>query len=302
MGSTETLEMPSVDISAWVPDSSFAEEYVGRKMKGGRTDIEVLWAAHACKYNVLLEGPTGSAKTSLAMAYAATRELPLVVVQCNGGAEPRQLLGGWVPKPDGSFGFSPGALTLGVSQGAVILLNELNFLPPKVAVVLFGLLDLRRTIYLPDAQGSEWPTFIQAHEDTFVMADMNPGYEGTRVLNKALRNRFAIKIPWGYDAEVESNLVPSRALIELAEKMRGNSSGGEKINAPVSTNMLLEFCDIATATDQNDKPAFGWDFAVDNFLSAYTGQDREVAEKLIELHADAIQNDLGVDDSFRYDA
>ena len=288
-----TTQMPEVDISAWVPDTNYYRNYVSRKLAGGRSDLQILDHAHEMNYNVLLEGPTGSAKTSLVMAYAAQQKRPLVVIQCNGGADPRQLLGGWVPQADGSLTYAPGDFVLGLTQGAVILLNEINFLPPKIQVVLFGALDLRRMIHLPDAVGSEWPTMLKVHEDTFILADCNPGYIGTRPMNEALRNRFEIKLNWDYDRNVEKKLVPSAALVELAERLRGKTNKADNIRAPISTNMLMEFASIATAVVDDGTPAGSWAVAVETFLSMFLGQERIAAERVFELYADKIREQLG---------
>ena len=55
---------------AEVPDGKFLATYIGRKI-GTLTDFEVFDAALALKHNVLIEGPTGTGKTSAIMAYAA---------------------------------------------------------------------------------------------------------------------------------------------------------------------------------------------------------------------------------------
>jgi MoxR-like ATPase len=153
-----------------VPDSYFGEQYISREI-GGVVDLDIIEIARKRKFNLILEGPTGSAKTSLVYAAAAgatgkmktvkedgetykvqtmepSRRRPLVYVPCNGAIEPRQLLGGWVPQPDGSLDFVPGDLTMAVMYGGIIYLDEVNFTPPRIGVVLHGLLDKRRTITL----------------------------------------------------------------------------------------------------------------------------------------------------------
>ena len=275
-------------LASFVPDDFFTEDYIGREI-AGLTDLTVLEAAHEMKHNVLLYGPTGSAKTSFVYAYAASKGLPVINVACNGAADIRQLLGGWSPKEDGGYHFVPGDLVLGIMHGAVILLNEVNFMPPKIAAVLYGLLDRRRTIYLPDAAGSDVPTMIKAHPECLIVADYNPGYQGTRPLNEAFKNRFAVKIPWGYDEGVEDELLSSSALLELGTKLRERIEAGDLIT-PIPTNALMEFEDFAW------NEALGFDFAVENFIAMFAPEEQQVVREVFEIHAHTIQNELGLAD------
>ena len=274
-------EHPLADL---IPEQFFFEDYISREIAGVK-DIDILASAHRMRHNVLLAGPTGAAKTSLVYAYAASIGMPVVNIACNGGADPRQLLGGWVPKPDGGYQFQAGDLVLGVQHGAIILLNEVNFMPPKIAAVLYGLLDKRRTVYLADAAGSDFPTVIKAHPETFVLADYNPGYHGTRPLNEAFKNRFAFKLAWGYDEGVESELLTSASLLEMANRLRERIDVGD-LNTPIPTNALMEFEDVVW------DEALGFDFAVFNFTSMFAEDEQQVVREVIEVYSERIQSEL----------
>ena len=281
MTSKIKTEHPLADL---IPEQFFFDDYIGREIAGVK-DIDVLAAAHRMRHNVLLAGPTGAAKTSLVYAYAAQAGLPVVNIACNGGADPRQLLGGWVPKPDGGYQFQPGDLVLGVQHGAIILLNEVNFMPPKIAAVLYGLLDKRRTVYLADAAGSEFPTVIKAHPETFVLADYNPGYHGTRPLNEAFKNRFAFKLDWGYEPSVEAELLTSVSLLEMANRLRERIDVGD-LNTPIPTNALMEFEDVTW------DEMLGFDFAVFNFTSMFAQDEQQVVREVIEVYSERIRSEL----------
>lgn len=280
----ETVKSPEHPLSHLVPPDYFLEDYITRKVHGVE-DLEVMRLAHEARHNVLLQGPTGSAKTTFVYAYAHKVGLPVVNIACNGGIDPRQLIGGWSPLPDGSFHFVPGDLVLGIQHGAIILLNEVNFMPPKIASIIYGLLDRRRTIYLPDAAGSDFPTSVRAHSSTFICADMNPGYQGTRSLNKAFKNRFAVKIDWGYEHAVEEQLVTSSTLLQVVEDLRKRAEVGD-IETPISTNMMAEFEEFAY-TD-----GLGYDFALANFASAFEPDEQQVVLEVFKLHNDAINLEL----------
>lgn len=279
---TMTTDHP---LQAFVPPSFFLDDYVGRTISGVE-DLEVMASAHRMKHNVLLSGPTGSAKTSFVYAYAVKAGLPVVNVACNGGIDVKQLIGGWSPDPSGGFQFVPGDLVLGVMHGAVILLNEVNFMPPKIAALVYGLLDRRRTIYLPDAAGSDFPTQVRAHPSTLIVADYNPGYQGTRPLNEAFKNRFAFKLNWGYDHDVESQLITSPSLLEMAEKLRQRIEVGD-LYTPIPTNALMEFEDLAW--DHN----LGFDFATANFVNTFALDEQQVVAEVFTMYSVAIATELG---------
>ena len=268
-----------------VPQDFFLDDYISRVLPGGVSDLDTIDEARAIKHNVLITGPTGSAKTSLVYAAAARAGLPVVNVPCNGAAEPRQFIGGWTPQPDGTFDFVPGDLVLAVQHGGIIYLDEVNMLPPKIAAFLHGLLDRRRTLTIPEASGSSFDTQIRAHSDCQVIGALNPAYHGTRPLNQAFKNRYAIKIDFPYLKEVESNLLVSSNLLDLADSLRLRFEVGD-LTTPVSTNMLLEFEEFA----HNDN--LGFDFAVANFIGAFTNEEQTVVQEVFGLVADNIRGDL----------
>ena len=267
-----------------IPDDFFIEDYVSRKINGV-TDLDLIDEARALKHNVLIEGPTGSAKTSLVFAAAARAKLPVVTVPCNGAAEPRTFIGGWTPQPDGTFDYVPGDLVKIVQHGGIIYLDEVNMLPPKIAAFLHGLLDRRRTITIPEATGSTFPTEVSAHETTQVVAAYNAGYQGTRPLNEAFKNRFSLKVHFPYLREVEEELLGSTALLDFADSLRLRFEVGD-ITTPISTNMLLEFEEFS----HND--ALGFDFAIGNFIAAFTIEEQPVVKEVLTLESGNIYREL----------
>src|SRR4051812_48110330 len=60
-----------------IPDERIADGYVHRDSLPGVYDFDMLDASMNLRHNVLLVGPTGSAKTTLFRAYCASRRLPL---------------------------------------------------------------------------------------------------------------------------------------------------------------------------------------------------------------------------------
>lgn len=271
----------SIPRIAKVPPRSFHDDYVSRDVLPGTSDFEVFDYAHTTSTNVLIEGPTGPGKTSAVMAWAAKNDLPFYAVPSNQGVEPSQLFGKFIPSPDGGFEWQDGPVTDLVRHGGVLLINEINFVPERIATVLFSLLDKRRQIALLDHRAE----VIDAAPGLLIVADMNPDYEGTRPLNKALRNRFGIQLFWDYDPQVEAALISSSALLDLARNLR-KESRESNIDTPLSTNMLMEFETIA-------KGPLGLDFAIENLVNHFTAEERVPVRNVFTVNVRELKRDLG---------
>jgi hypothetical protein len=215
------------------------------------------------------------------LRYSSLKQLPFYSVSSNVGAEPSQLFGKYVPDGDGSFVWQDGGVTQLVRHGGVLLLNEINFLPAKVATVLMGLLDDRRQITLLDHKGE----VITAHENLLVIADYNNGYRGTHQLNEAFADRFGIKLVFEYDTEIEKQFIKSKSLLELANKMRADSLSGT-YETPISTRLLKNFVELVKL--------FNYDFAVDNFLNSFNDEERSSVKLLLEAYRYNVATELGV--------
>ena len=264
---------------ASVPDMEYFNTYIGRTFND-KSEFDLFDYGLDSNTNILIEGPTGPGKTSAVLAYSAMREMAFYAIPSNIGIEPSQLFGKFIPdEENGGFKWIDGPVTSIVRNGGVLLINEVNFMPERVATVLFGLLDKRRQIILLDHEAE----VIDAHEDLLIIADMNPDYEGTRTLNKAFRNRFGIQLFWDYDPTVEAALVESKSLLSLAGRIRNDVARG-LYQTPVSTNMLQEFERITEA--------LGIDFAVTNFVNHFATEERAPIKQLVITFKDNIVRDL----------
>lgn len=271
-------------LSDLIPEEFFLDDYVTREI-AGVSDLDILARAKELGHNVLLQGPTGSAKTSLVYAFASKHKLPVVNVPCNGAATPEFFVGKWGINSEGKPEFFEGDLTKAVRNGGVIYLDEVNFLPAKIGAYLHGLLDKRRTLSIPEASGSSTPTSIVAHENCFIIGAYNRGYEGTKPLNKAFKNRHCIQLDFPYLKEVEEQLVDSGTLLQFADNLRQQVSVGS-IETPVSTNLLIEFQQIAL------DDVFGFDFAVHNFITHFEDDEQQVVLETLTQFVPAIYNEL----------
>lgn len=281
---TKSIKKITKDVIASIPPKEYFEDYISREIAGELSEFDIFDAARSNKDNVLIEGPTGLGKTSAVLAYAAREQRRFCSVPSNIGIEPSQLFGKYVPNPEGGFEWVDGPVTDVVRNGGVLLINEVNFMPERVATVLFGLLDKRRTIQLLDHKGET----IHAHDDLLVIADMNPDYEGTRPLNKAFRNRFAIQMAWEYDPILEQGLLISPALIEMAGKFRQAQRQGA-YGTPVATNMLQEF--------ERMTLNLGIEFAALNFINHFPAEERGPARLVVEAFTPRLAEEIVTKDA-----
>jgi hypothetical protein len=274
-----TTAAPVYAALASVPRKELAEKYVHRQI-WSRDDFEIFDYARSNSINVLIYGPTGPGKTTSVEAWAAERQLKLATVSGNATMEPSQMFGK-MTMVDGSWAWIDGPVTDVVRNGGVLLLDEVNFINPKIYTVLYSLMDGRRSITLLDHLGET----IQAHKDLTVYATMNPDYIGTTPLNFAFRNRFDIQIPWDYDDKVENKLVDSKSLLALARQLRIEAAKGQ-YETPISTNMLMEFHQFVDA--------LGYEFAVENFIAHFSADEAASVRLVFQTFEHNIKSDFGI--------
>lgn len=261
--------------------------YIPREVPGGHTDFEVLEYALQNNKNVLLEGPTGAAKTTMLRAFAEKHGLAFINVKCSGGADPDALFG-TVELVNGNTAFTPGDLTLAAMHGdALINLDEVNALPPRLSFIFHDAFDDRRALTIPGAAGGDGGSLtVKIAPNVLIVGAYNPGYAGTTDLNAAFANRFAIKLSVDYDPEVEKTLVESSVLVDIAEQLRRLVKNGD-LETPVSTNRLMTFDDLVYD--------LSYEFAVSNFVSQFSEDERGVVREVFANADDALRASYGVE-------
>jgi len=284
-----TLE-PTVEerLAALIPDKSKSiredgGDYYTRLIHGVR-DIDVFETTRQLKRNLLMYGDTGAGKSMAVEAYAAYYELPLVVINCNGGIDPNTFFGMLVQDPDTRvIRWVDSDVTIAMENGpAIIFFDEVNFAQPRVMATFHS--AMRQRFFTILERNNEKR---MVHDESWFVAAYNPDYAGTRDLNKAFRNRLAVKVPWGYDPVIEAKLVNSTVMLELANNIRTRSKEGKDFTTPVSTNMLIEFEELAVSLNTT--------FAVENFIAAFDeGDEQESIRRTInEAFITKIERQMG---------
>ena len=159
--------------------------------------------------NVMMTGPAGCGKTMAAKSLTNSLGRPEYYFNLGATQDPRATLIGntHFNKEDGTF-FSEALFVKAIqTPNAVILLDELSRAHPEAHNILMTVLDEgQRYLRLDEADGA--PTIKVADGVTFVAtANIGNEYTATRVMDRALLDRFIIVEMDVLDAEQEADLL-----------------------------------------------------------------------------------------------
>lgn len=164
----------------------------------------------------IITGPAGTAKTSLAQAWAFTHDLPVVIVEGQSIQTASDWFGGLVPNhtPGATAPFvwewSDAAKLILTGQPCLVVLDELNRPENERALNgIMGLTDWKATVKHPGM-----PHAVTLKPGQCVVATLNEGpeYVGTVEVDAAVRNRFSTGIRMDYATEA----VEVRILLKFA--------------------------------------------------------------------------------------
>lgn len=181
----------------------------------GTSDKKAIATGIAHDLPILLIGEAGTGKTSIARFIAHKRKQGYTRISMTGYSTPDELIGSKSVK-DGATYYENGILTKAMIDGHIVVLDEINATPPDCLFILHSLLDDDKRLALPNGD------IIKPHKDFRFIATMNPDYEGTKGLNRALLDRFSIILSIDTLKPIaESKLLVKRTGIdkELADKM-----------------------------------------------------------------------------------
>jgi MoxR-like ATPase len=240
--------------------------YYPRKM-GGTLDTAILESAIRDRRNVLLVGETGTGKSHVLRLIAHRLGLPYVRVQLYDAISPEDLFGSWIPSGKGGFDWQDGVLTHFMRHGGMFVADELNGAKPGANFVFHSITDFERRMTLTQKDGE----VIYAHRDFVFCATMNPEYEGTKPLNKALFDRFDVVLE--YDGNPAVRKMFPAELITFKEKVDEAIRAGE-LEGVCSIRGLQQYV--------RNTEMFGKEVAKEILLQKFEGIGKEAVADIME--------------------
>ena len=207
--------------------------------------------------NIMMTGPAGCGKTMAAKALVNALDRPDFYFNLGATQDPRATLIGntHFSKEEGTY-FSEALFVKAIqTPNAVILLDELSRAHPDAWNILMTVLDSgQRYLRLDEASGQA--TINVADGVTFIAtANIGNEYTSTRVMDKALMDRFTIIEMDLLNAHDEAELlkymfplVPSKDVESIAgitEMTRKECNNEEsRLSAPISTRTAVEMTSL----------------------------------------------------------
>lgn len=185
---------------------------------GRESSLRKLILGKMAEKHIIIEGPVGVGKTTLAHAVAAYFDQGFIRIDGDERYTESKLVGHFEPPLVVEKGwiwdaFVPGPLTLAMKNGSILFINEANRLIEGTQNVLLPTMD-EGLLILPKLG------IIRATDGFLVVATQNPeSYIGTTVLSEALKDRFVwIKLEYqGYEEELD--IVEQKASIGSEDRL-----------------------------------------------------------------------------------
>jgi MoxR-like ATPase len=221
---------------------------------GRERELRLALAVLASGRHLLLEGPVGVGKTTVALAVCDHLERRVIRVDGDERYTENKLTG-WFDPPlvlksgynDGSF-FS-GPLVEAMREGCILFINELNRMPESVQNVLLPALD-EHLLILPRIGE------VRAVHGFQVIATQNPvEYIATGHLSEALKDRFE-HIPLLHQDEAEERLIVQREtgcaddeLVRSAVRITRETRVHPQFRKGASIRAAISMVDVASRLD-----------------------------------------------------
>lgn len=154
------------------------------------------------RQSFLLIGETGVGKNTLMRELTAELQIGYRRFPIHVGTTNDEVVGKVLLNENGTY-FVEGILADGMKKGYMVMLDELNFARAEVLASINSVMDNDRILVVAENHGE----VIHPHPDFCLVGAMNPGYAGTKNLNKAFMSRF--------DAVIELTYLPEEDEIKL---------------------------------------------------------------------------------------
>jgi cobaltochelatase CobS len=209
--------------------------------------------------NVWLYGGTGAGKSSLVEQVCAAGELPLMYQSFHEDIKPDQLFGG-KDLVDGNTVWVDGPVTKSYREGFVLLLDEIDALPPEIQFCLYGVLDGKPLVLAENNNEVVYP-----HENFRVIAtgnthgrgDESGMFGGTNILNRAFLNRFRVWYQVDYPQEdIYRNIIEQEGITPkvatIVARLAHEINNGFKEDTLTETFSLRDAREVAKVAELLD--------------------------------------------------
>ena len=222
---------------------------------------------------ILLIGPTGCGKTTLAKTYCHLANQPCTEISFSGDTALSDFYTSVELVRDGDAQSStltvPGPAIEAMRLGKKLLLNEINMLPPDLLTVFSQSVDTGRLVLSGTERGN---VEIEVHRDFGLIGTANPNYVGTLEMGRAIERRFgrglgyiemdflpaeeeAVAIENEFAREpIFAHLDPKvgaticRRIADLASRLRSDPQIGNVMQSHLSTRSLVHWLGVAQIT------------------------------------------------------
>jgi len=161
--------------------------------------------------NILMVGPAGSGKTTLARNVAKSLDLDFGFISLSAGVTETHLFGRMLPQSDGTWGYQPSRFVNIYRNGGIFLLDEVDAADSNVMVSINA--ALANGVLCNPVTGE----LIERHEQCFILGAANTfgrggstQYVGRNALDAATLDRFVLATLFvNYDTDLENDLAVS---------------------------------------------------------------------------------------------
>jgi nitric oxide reductase NorQ protein len=234
---------------------------------------------------VVSKGPSGCGKTEGFTRSAARFGVPSFTWNCGIVTSPEKWLGRKGINEDGTY-YEKSEFIMhleGIERApGLIILDEINRVPPSMANMLMSLLDGRKEIYVPETGET-----VRVHPEVMFAATMNEGngFGGTFPLDDALSERLTYVIPRDFPPEDDEVRVmvkrtgiteeKARKMVFVATKSR-NMWRQDELRRPISTRLILAWARLVATGMPISKAA---DFSI---LSQYRPEEVGMVKQILQ--------------------
>lgn len=243
-------------------------EYHIRKF-GEHDDVAALRDAREHNLPIMAYGPPGTGKTALIEAAYAVDGKKVYTVQGTGDTETADFVGSFTQLPGGAFEWNDGPMLRAMEEGAVLYIDEIALIDPKVMAVAYSVMDGRGEYAV--TQNPE-RGIVTAAEGFYIASACNPNAPGAR-LSEAIVSRFLLQFEVTTDYALAKKLGVPAKLVTAAQNLQRKYDSGEVGWAP-QLRECIAFRDVAKV--------LGEEVALRNVIAGAPEIDRPVVQDVLQ--------------------